>query len=64
MPVDVQYIKEKLVGEFTGPQAGIPAEVISEAVRAAGSELVKTSDFNELKEIVCDLALAQKKIEL
>ncbi|MCL6478452.1 MAG: hypothetical protein K6T65_08540 [Peptococcaceae bacterium] len=62
--MDVQYIKEKLTAAFNVKQAGLLAEIIAEATREAGSELVKASDFNELKEIVRDLALAQHKTEL
>ena len=52
-------MKEKLETVFDKPQA----EVLTEVIQAAYNDLVKTSDFNELKEIVRDLAEAQKKTE-
>jgi 3-keto-L-gulonate-6-phosphate decarboxylase len=39
------------------------AQVLAQVITDAYSELVKTSDFNELKEIVRDLAEAQKQTE-
>ena len=52
-------MKEKLERVFDKPQA----EVLTEVIQAAYNDLVKTSDFNELKEIVRDLAEAQKRTE-
>jgi len=48
-----------LAREFTPSQAALLSEVIT----AAYADLVKTSDFNELKEIVRDLAEAQQRTE-
>ncbi len=52
-------MKTKLEGVFPKKQAVVLAEVITDAY----SELVKTSDFNELKGIVKELAQAQKRTE-
>jgi hypothetical protein len=51
-------MEEKLAQVFDRRQAVVLAEVIREAY----SDLVRTSDFNELKAIVRDLALAQKEL--
>jgi len=51
-------IRHKLEQVFTEPQAAVLAEV----VEAAYTDLVKTSDFNELKSIVRDLATAQNEM--
>ena len=51
-------MKRKLEAAFPKKQAVILAEVITDAY----SELVKTSDFNELKGIVKELAEAQKEL--
>ena len=51
-------MERKLKGVFQKKQASVLAEVITDAY----SELVKTSDFNELKGIVKDLAEAQKEL--
>ena len=51
-------LKKKLEQAFDPRQADVLAEVITEAY----SELVKTSDFNELKGIVKELAEAQKEL--
>lgn len=40
------------------------ATVLAQAISDAYAELVKTSDFNELKAIVKDLAVAQKRTEV
>lgn len=53
-------ILEKLQTVFDHRQATMLADVISDSYR----ELVKTSDFNELKAIVRDLAEAQKRTGL
>ena len=52
-------IQGKLRIAFTDPQSKILAEVIT----IAYNDLVKTSDFNELKGIVKELADAQKRTE-
>ena len=52
-------IKRKLEEAFEPHQADVLSEVISEAY----SDLVKTGDFNELKGIVKELAGAQKRTE-
>ena len=52
-------MKDKVERVFDNPQA----EVLTEVIQAAYNDLVKTSDFNELKEIVRDLAEAQKRTE-
>jgi len=51
--------RTRLEEVFEREQARVLAQVITDAY----SELVKTSDFNELKEIVRDLAEAQKQTE-
>ncbi len=53
-------ITRRLSRHFPPEQASVLAEVIEEAQ----TELVKTSDFSELKEIVRDLAKAQKRTEV
>jgi len=62
----VAEVKKRLEGAFSPGQAAVLAEVISEAY----TQLVKTSDFNELKEIVKNLGIkmgelaeAQKRTE-
>ncbi len=69
--VNVQQIKERLKGPFEEQQAGVLAEVIVEATHESQKELVKASDFNELKNIVKELGIkvgelaeAQKRTEL
>ena len=52
-------LTQHLAREFTPPQAALLSEVITSAY----ADLVKTSDFNELKEIVRDLAEAQQRTE-
>ncbi|MGB9870162.1 MAG: hypothetical protein ACPLYD_00660, partial [Anaerolineae bacterium] len=49
----------KLGSVFEPKQARVLTEVITEAY----SDLVRTRDFNELKEIVRELAEAQKRTE-
>jgi len=51
-------IKRKLENVFNDQQADVLADVIT----VAYSDLVKTSDFNELKAIVKELAEAQKEL--
>jgi len=53
-------IRKKLEKVFNKNQADILTEVITDAY----SDLVKTSDFNELKGIVKELAQAQKRTEI
>ncbi len=53
-------IKRKLKNVFNAQQADVLADVIT----AAYSDLVKTSDFNELKSIVKELAEAQRRTEI
>jgi len=69
--VSAQQIKERLKGPFEEQQAGVLAEVIVEATHESQKELVKASDFNELKNIVKELGIkvgelaeAQKRTEL
>ena len=50
----------ELEREFTPPQATLLARVITTAY----NDLVKTSDFSELKGIVAELAKAQQRTEL
>jgi DNA repair ATPase RecN len=52
-------MQQKLVQVFSDRQASVLADVI----QAAYSDLVRTGDFNELKEIVRDLATAQQRTE-
>jgi vacuolar-type H+-ATPase subunit I/STV1 len=52
-------LKRKLETVFNEKQSSVLAEVINDAY----SDLVKTSDFNELKGIVKELAEAQKSSE-
>ncbi|MFQ5616980.1 MAG: hypothetical protein ACE5GO_11055 [Anaerolineales bacterium] len=54
-PVNVKY---KLSRVFDDSQATVLAEVIHDAY----SDLVRTSDFNELKEIVRSLAISQQRL--
>ena len=51
-------MRTRLEEVFESRQAQVLAQVITDAY----SELVKTSDFNELKEIVGELAQAQKEL--
>ncbi len=50
-------LTEQLAKEFTPSQAAL----LSDVIIAAYTDLVKTGDFNELKEIVRDLAEAQQQ---
>jgi hypothetical protein len=52
-------MQQRLVQVFNERQADVLADVI----RSAYSDLVRTSDFNELKEIVRELAAAQQRTE-
>ncbi|MEW5987579.1 MAG: hypothetical protein AB1791_13180 [Chloroflexota bacterium] len=58
--MNVETLTRRFERVFTPPQATALAEVII----ASYSDLVKTSDFNELKAIVKDLAEAQKRTEV
>ncbi len=51
-------MEEKLAQVFDRRQA----VVLAEAIREAYGDLVRTSDFNELKAIVRDVALAQREL--
>jgi hypothetical protein len=53
-------MKARLTQVFNDPQATVLTDVIHSSYR----ELVHTGDFNELKEIVRDLATAQQRTEL
>ena len=53
-------MRRKLEEVFDRRQARVLSEVITDAY----SDLVKTGDFNELKEIVKEIAIAQKRTEL
>jgi chromosome segregation ATPase len=55
----IEEIERRLQGAFSEPQAEVLAEVITQAY----DDLVKVGDFNELKEIVRDLAQAQARTE-
>ena len=58
-------LKEKeLVEKFENVFDSRQAFVLAEAITDAYTDLVKTSDFNELKAIVKDLAEAQQRTEL
>ncbi|WP_448563168.1 hypothetical protein [Trichothermofontia sp.] len=52
-------LQQQLRAAFNDQQAALLAEVVTEAY----AELVKTHDFNELKEIVRELAQAQTRTE-
>jgi uncharacterized coiled-coil protein SlyX len=54
-----KQLQHRLSTAFQPDQAEVLAEVVTEAY----SELVKTHDFNELKEIVRDLGQAQARTE-
>jgi uncharacterized protein YoxC len=54
---------ERLTHRFETVFKPNQAVVLAETIRAAYDDLVKTSDFNELKEIVRDLGAAQKRTE-
>lgn len=56
--VTTQVLTNHLETVFTPRQSRVLAEVITDAY----SDLVKTSDFNELKAIVKDIALTQQRI--
>ena len=53
-------MKVRLTQVFSEPQATVLTDVVHSSYR----DLVHTSDFNELKEIVRDLAAAQQRTEL
>jgi hypothetical protein len=56
--LNTRQIKRRLAPAFTDEQAEILADVVTDAY----DELVKTSDFNELKAIVKELAEAQREL--
>jgi len=56
--LNVENVKGRLKRVFSEEQASVLAEIIVKA----RDELVKVSDFNELKEIVRDLAKSQKEL--
>ena len=65
-----EHLKKRLEEAFQEKQAVVLGEVITEAILESQKQLVKASDFNELKEIVRDLAVktgelaeAQKRSE-
>ena len=57
--MEVMEVKRKLSTAFDDWQSTVLSEVVVEAY----TDLVKTSDFNELKAIVKDLAQAQRRTE-
>jgi len=56
--LNMENVKGRLKRVFSEEQASVLAEIIVKA----RDELVKVSDFNELKEIVRDLAKSQKEL--
>ena len=56
--LNIENVKGRLKRVFSEEQASVLAEIIVKA----RDELVKVSDFNELKEIVRDLAKSQKEL--
>jgi len=56
--LNIENVKGRLRGVFSEEQATVLAEIIVKAT----DELVKVSNFNELKEIVRDLAKSQKEL--
>ena len=56
--LNIENVKGRLKRVFNEQQASVLAEIIVKA----RDELVKVSDFNELKEIVRDLAKSQKEL--
>ena len=56
--LNIENVKGRLKRVFNEEQASVLAEIIIKA----RDELVKVSDFNELKEIVRDLAKSQKEL--
>ena len=59
MNMDVENLTRRFTRVFSPPQA----TVLAEAIHDAYADLVKASDFNELKEIVRELAQAQTRTE-
>lgn len=57
--MNIEKLTRRFETVFDRPQSSLLAETITEAY----SDLVKTSDFNELKAIVKDLAEAQQRTE-
>ena len=60
MSVNIENLTRRFTRVFTTPQA----TVLAEAIHDSYADLVKTSDFNELKEIVRELAKAQGRTEV
>ncbi|MBI3326049.1 MAG: hypothetical protein HYZ81_05015 [Nitrospinae bacterium] len=60
---DFRDLEEKLKRVFPADQAGVLVEVLSDVKGLIESDLVRASDFNELKEIVKELAEAQRNTE-
>lgn len=58
--MDVTDLTAKLSSEFTPNQAQLLSETINDSYR----NLVQTSDFTELKEIVRDILVIQKRTEI
>ena len=56
-------IEDKLKKAFSEEQVRVLGEVLSDIKALTEKELVRASDFNELKGIVKDLAQAQKRTE-
>lgn len=52
-----EQLKHRLEGVFEERQAAVLSEVLVEAVLEGQRQLVKASDFNELKEIVRELGV-------
>jgi len=61
--MDVTTVESKLSTGFDEKQSRILAETIIETIIESHRQLVKASDFCELKEIVRDLAKAQQRTE-
>ena len=61
--MDVSYATRRLNEAFPSNQSRVLAEVIVDSIESAQKELVKAKDFNELKSIVKELAVAQKRTE-
>jgi hypothetical protein len=63
MMASFRDLEEKLKRVFPADQAGVLVEVLSDARALIEGDLVRASDFNELKGIVQDLAEAQRSTE-
>jgi len=60
---DFRDLEEKLKRVFPADQAGVLVEVFSDVKGLIESDLVRASDFTELKEVVRELAEAQRRTE-